>query len=215
MKFLVFIFVLASAYAQVSAIEKTVVPASKADVQELQKELKYIRQDALVAEKNYANRSAMERQKMLQENKVAIEAAERNLKNKLESIEREARKASDDQRRTQRIEWSITGVVVLGLLVTFLMIRKNHKKIATTFSSEEPKLEILKDPDIPGLKAYSARNNGIQKIPFVLTLQDGEQFNCVAELKQGLAPLVYIENDPIPVAWDKRRKMAVRLATAS
>lgn len=211
----VFVLTLAGAFAQVSETQKP-VPASQEDVQGLQRELTRMRREAKVAEKNATTRSLEERRKMLQENKVAIDATEKKLADKLESIERQARKTSDDQLRTQRIAWSVTGVVgLIGTLLLTLMIRKNQKSGGGLVVPSEPsqKREILIDPDIPALKEFSARNNGISKVPFILSLQDGQQFNCMAKLqKDGLAPLVYIQGSSVPVAWDKRRQAAAKIS---
>jgi hypothetical protein len=215
---LAFICTLTLAYAQVSETEKPAVPASQEDVREvqkeLQKEIQRLRAEGFKARKaaaDIADREAEERKKMVKENALALERAEA----KLESISREARKASDDQLRRQRIVWYFTGAVVfIGVIFLAWFLKKNRaEKIQQAIPGGlQKKQEILIDPDIPALKEFSARNNDTEKVPFILSLRDGQQFNCVAELKDGLTPLVYIEKETIPVAWDKRRQRAAKLA---
>lgn len=212
---LMLMFALTSAYAQVGETDKPAVPASQEDVQGLQKELQRMRREAQTAERNAATRSNEERRKALEaqeESKAAIAATEKKLAEKLESIAREAQKASDDQLRTQRIVWSVIGVAgFIGILSIILVIRKDQSGLLVP-SEPSKGQEILVDPDIPALKEFSVRNNGISKVPFVLTLKEGHRFNCVAELKSGLPPVVYFEGDRIPVAWDKRRLAASKHA---
>lgn len=222
MKSVVVLFVFACtfvcSFAQVvGTAEKPTEPASREDVQELQQELKRMRREAQLAEKNSVSRNAQERQRLLQENKEAISVTEKKLADKLEAIEREARKANEDRLRTQRVVWPIILIVLIlgSLLLGLFFLRKSRTEERVVYTIDVGQKRevpgILKNPDIPALKEFSAQNDGIEKVPFVLTLQDGRCFHCMAKLRDGLDPLVYIENESTPVAWDKRRQSAAKI----
>jgi hypothetical protein len=197
--------------------EESANVASQEDVLLLQKEIERLRHNVDAAEKRSMYQNA-EDQKRFEASQAALKMAEQNLAKRLEAIEREARNASDNQLRTRRIVWFVTwGAVLFGIFLVSVLLHAARKittnrRTAIPFVVKENEGPLLADPDIPTLKQFSVGNNGIRKIPFVLTLQNGTKVNCIAELRDGLSPLVYIEKEKTPVAWDKRRQFAAKVA---
>jgi hypothetical protein len=201
--------------AQTTSERAIQTPASREDVQNATKEMKKTIRDA---ERKSAERIAVEREKTARETKAAVENSEKKLKAEL------AEKAAQEEldRKKQRSEMmltvygSITLIVIIIIFGVMIAIRKNRREAEQTPTNalNESRLEVLVNPDILALRAFSERNNGITKVPFVLPLREGVQFNCIAKLRTGLPPWVYFDNEEFPVAWDKRRQKASDLMMA-
>lgn len=188
-------------------------PASRQDVWKLEKELRQMRRQASEAERKSVARSARERNRIIEENRAAVFAAEKKIAEKLESVAREARKRSDDQLRTQRTVWLVvSGAVLIGMLVAALLMKKIRRPKMAVFSLTETGREgipeTLVDPDIFAIREALFKK-GKQKL--VLYLQDGRQVDCVAELKSGEPFITEMEGKTVLVGWDKRRKSASKI----
>lgn len=196
--------------AQVNEKE-VLTPASQDDVRELQKEIRRLRIEALRAEQNSATRSSEDRQKILDEHKATISSMEKKLADKMASLA-SIQKAGDDKMRLQIIALLSVGLAIFAVAVFSLgFLRKKTPGVGIPVQDQNQEVGILVDPDVPTLREYMIEHK-TNIVPFILTLNDGRQFKCTAELKEAGLPLVRFDGSATPVAWDKRRPAAVKLA---
>jgi predicted nucleic acid-binding Zn ribbon protein len=206
---LAFVFIpLVGLTAQTTSERATQTPASREDIQNATKEMKKTIRDT---ERKAAERIAAEREKTTRETKAAVENSEKRLKAEL--AEKAAQEELDRKRQRNEMMLTVYGFIALVVIIiifgVMLAIRKNrHETQTLTTSLNNVRPEVLFNPNLLTLRDFSERNNGITKVPFVLPLREGVQFNCIAELRTGLAPLVYFDKEEFPVAWDKRRQKA-------
>jgi hypothetical protein len=111
--------------------------------------------------------------------------------------------------------WFLCGTVGFLALVVLaiwgIVIARRNSRTAEVIAVQTvvTKEEELVDPDVRVLREYSARNGGKKLVPFVLTLPNqGVQFYCTAQLRDGQLPLVSFEGEDGFVQWEKRKQTA-------
>jgi len=221
----VIFFVLASfgLLAQIpSDPPKTETPASREDVQKATNEATRKVMKALgEVEKKAFQRSKQEQEKREKERLVEALKIQGEIR-----AHAAATKKESERTRTEALSVILASFFFLSVAILIIWLKKPQIKQVSTesFVSVETRTkialveghaEVLVDPDLSALTAFSARNNGIRQVPFALVLKEG-RLNCTAYLREGMAPLVHCEgNDPtVKLAWDKRRQAGATLLLA-
>ncbi len=203
---------------------ETKTPASREDVEKATNEATKKVMKAL----GEVEKKALQRSKQEQEKREKESAAEAlKIQSEIMAHTAAAKKESE-KTRTEALSVILASFLFLSVAILLIWLKKPQMKHVFTETSvpvenrtrialvaNEPHTEVLVDPDILALTTFSARNNGIRQVPFLLVLKEGK-LNCTAHLRPGMAPLVHFEgNDPsVKSAWDKRRQSGATLLLA-
>lgn len=191
-------------------------PASREDVQKATNAVTTKLMRAL----RDAEKKALERSKQEQEKREMEKAAEAERIEKKLAAEAAAKKESE-KAQTTALSLGLTTLLFLLIGIVYIWRKKPEAKHHSAFEAVVPvetkpnlvlvnpqQSEVLRDPDIAALRAFSLRNNGITTIPFTLPLNEGV-LNCTAYL-EGKNVFVGF-GDNTRSAWDKRRQAGAKV----
>ena len=109
--------------------------------------------------------------------------------------------ASQQKRSDELFYGTVKGGGVLVTLIAvglvFWVARSKRKTVeGFTHHTREPKLSVLRDPNIEDLRRFSSENGNLKLVTFTRTLQiEGVDAVCVAELRTGKRTLIVRVND--------------------
>lgn len=229
----------AGLFAQATS-QQVVDPASKGDVQQVQQSIDDLKtdfkkdvEDSADAGRRAANAQHEKELRAIEDAKNEIDLKNKD-RDKLRREEEAKVRAAEHASimRTIYIASAIIGMlIILGLVVLVRSKRTAlpaEPRVAIDATATQlnvipinavreellKKPEVLVNPDIPILKAFSERNNGIKRFPFVWSEEGFYPLNCEVELRDGQLPLAYLgEGEEVrPVKWDKRHTRARAIA---
>ncbi len=237
----VFVFViLGRVYAQTPIAQSTPetsaqlpTTVSREDLQRVTEEMKKATQDAV---RQVGKRSAEE---LSREREAATKRQEEIIRRQDEDrrASEERSRAEEEKTRAQiaaaaslrqREEAKTRSVMIYGavgvsaflavLAVSwFVVVRRRPTPVEVRVVRDHDNNNdgILVDPDIPALREYSLRNEGINPVQFYLTVGFGDNAVkrlCEAQLAVGMDPvIVNVDGKTCTIGWQNRQKKVLRL----
>lgn len=170
-------------------------PASREDLEKATAEMKKVT-IAAVREANKRAQTAIDvaekkHQEELAKSRAEAKAQAQATVNTVVSANETTRLESAKQWRMVRIYGG--GGLLLVAIISLVAFKKRNKPVEIRVIQTHTRNQegILVDPDIQTLREYSARNENINPVPFILTLpKESVKVQCEAQLTENSEPLI-------------------------